>query len=144
MFCGEYEHSLDTKGRIIIPAKLRDSLGEQFMITKGLDGCLFVYSMEQWKEFEEKLQALPLNQKDSRAFARYFFSGAMDIEPDKQGRVIIPQNLREHAGLTKDIMIIGAGTRLEIWDKDTYEAYMANSQSPEELAAAMSEIGFLI
>lgn len=144
MFCGEYEHSLDTKGRIIIPAKLRDSLGEQFMITKGLDGCLFVYSMEQWKEFEEKLQALPLNQKDSRAFARYFFSGAMDIEPDKQGRVIIPQNLRDHAGLTKDIMIIGAGTRLEIWDKDTYETYMANSQSPEELAAAMSEIGFLI
>lgn len=114
------------------------------MITKGLDGCLFVYSMEQWKEFEEKLQALPLNQKDSRAFARYFFSGAMDIEPDKQGRVIIPQNLRDHAGLTKDIMIIGAGTRLEIWDKDTYETYMANSQSPEELAAAMSEIGFLI
>lgn len=144
MFCGEYEHSLDTKGRMIIPAKLRDSLGETFMITKGLDGCLFVYSMDQWKEMEQKLEALPLSRPDTRAFVRYFFSGATETEPDKQGRVMIPQNLREHAGLTRDILILGAGGRLEVWDKDRYAEYLANSQAPEDLAAAMGEIGFYI
>lgn len=144
MFFGEHEHSIDAKGRVIIPAKLRDSLGDKFMITKGLDGCLFVYPMEQWAAFEAKLQALPLSQPNARAFARFFFSGAVEGELDKQGRVMLPLNLREHAKLTKDILISGAGNRLEIWSKDVKRAYEADSQTPEEMAVAMSDMGFLI
>lgn len=144
MFFGEYEHTIDTKGRVIIPAKLRDALGESFIIAKGLDGCLSVYSMEQWTAFEAKLQALPLSQPDARAFARFFFSGATEGELDKQGRVMIPSNLREHAGLTKDVVIAGAGNRLEIWDKEKREQYLATTASPEEMAAKMSDMGFLI
>ena len=110
MFFGEYEHTIDAKGRVIIPARLREALGEQFMITKGLDGCLFVYPMDQWAAFEEKLQALPLNQPSARAFARFFFSGAMEGELDKQGRVMVPPNLREYGKLSKDIVIAGHAT----------------------------------
>ena len=144
MFRGEYEHTIDAKGRIIIPAKLRDALGEQFIVTKGLDGCLFVYPMEQWAIFEEKLQALPLNQPSDRSFARFFFSGATECELDKQGRIMLPPNLREYGNLTKEVMITGAGNRLEIWNKSVREAYIAESQTPEELASAMSDMGFLI
>lgn len=144
MFRGEYEHTIDAKGRLIMPAKVRDALGEQFIVTKGLDGCLFVYPMEQWTAFEEKLQALPLSQPSARSFARFFFSGATECELDKQGRVMLPANLREYGQLTKEVIITGAGNRLEIWNKDVREAYIAESQSPEELAAAMSDMGFLI
>ena len=144
MFRGEYEHTIDAKGRIIIPAKLRDALGEQFIVTKGLDGCLFVYPMEQWAILEEKLQALPLNQPSARSFARFFFSGATECELDKQGRIMLPPNLREYGNLTKEVMITGAGNRLEIWNKSVREAYIAESQTLEELASAMSDMGFLI
>lgn len=144
MFFGEYEHSIDAKGRVIIPAKLREALGEHFIITKGLDECLFVYPMEQWRAFEEKLQALPLNQPSARAFSRFFFSGATEGELDKQGRVMLPQNLRDYGGLSKEIVITGSGNRLEIWDKDKWESYLANGQTPEDLALAMSDGGFLI
>ena len=129
MFFGEYEHTIDAKGRVIIPARLREALGEQFMITKGLDGCLFVYPMDQWAAFEEKLQALPLNQPSARAFARFFFSGAMEGELDKQGRVMVPPNLREYGKLSKDIVIAGAGTRLEIWDKEVRAQYTSKSRT---------------
>ena len=111
MFFGEYEHSIDAKGRVIIPAKLRDALGEQFIITKGLDECLFVYPLDQWEAFQEKLQALPLNQPSARAFVRFFFSGATEAELDKQGRVLLPANLREYGSLEKEIVITGAGNR---------------------------------
>ncbi|MBQ3508896.1 MAG: division/cell wall cluster transcriptional repressor MraZ [Peptococcaceae bacterium] len=144
MFFGEYEHTIDTKGRLIIPAKLREALGETFMITKGLDGCLSVYPMDQWAEFEAKLQALPMNQPSARAFARFFFSGATEGELDKQGRVMLPPNMREHAKLTKDVVIAGAGNRLEIWDKTVRDEYLAETESPEEMAAKMSDMGFLI
>ena len=144
MFYGEFDHTLDAKGRVIIPAKLREALGETFVITKGLDGCLFVYPMEQWKALEEKLQTLPLSEPRARAFSRFFFSGATDSELDKQGRVMIPPNLREHAGLKKDVVIAGTGNRLEIWDKEKRESYFEQSQTPEELATGMSEMGFLI
>ena len=144
MFFGEYEHTIDAKGRVIIPARLREALGDQFMITKGLDGCLFIYPMEHWNAFEEKLQALPLNQPSARAFARFFFSGAMEGELDKQGRVMVPPNLREYGKLSKDIVIAGAGTRLEIWDKEVRAQYNAQCQTPEDMAASMSDIGFLI
>ena len=144
MFFGEYEHSIDAKGRVIIPAKLRDALGEQFIITKGLDECLFVYPLDQWEAFQEKLQALPLNQPSARAFVRFFFSGATEAELDKQGRVMLPANLREYGSLEKEIVITGAGNRLEIWDKEKWETYLATGQTPEELAMAMSDVGFLI
>lgn len=144
MFFGEYEHTIDAKGRVIIPAKLRDGLGEQFVVTKGLDGCLFVYSLEQWHAFEKKLQELPLNQPNARAFARFFFSGASEGEMDKQGRVMLPANLREYGNLVKDVIITGAGNRLEIWSKENWHKYQAAGQSPEEMALSMSEMGFLI
>lgn len=144
MFFGEYEHTIDAKGRLIIPARLREELGETFIITKGLDGCLSVYPMEQWTTFEEKLQALPMTQKATRDFVRFFFSGATEGELDKQGRVMLPPNMREHANLKKDVVITGAGNRLEIWDKEIRERYLENTASPEEMAARMGEMGFLI
>ncbi len=144
MFFGEYEHTIDAKGRLIIPARLREELGDVFMITKGLDQCLSVYPLEQWVAFEAKLQALPMSQPDARAFARFFFSGAAEAELDRQGRVMIPPNLREHARLAKDVVIAGAGNRLEIWDKATREQYLSDMASPEEMAVKMSDMGFLI
>ena len=99
MFMGEFQHSIDDKGRLIIPAKLRESLGTNFVITRGLDQCLFVYPMDQWQKLEQKLQALPLMKADARAFTRFFFSGASECEWDKQGRINIPNHLREHAKL---------------------------------------------
>ena len=121
MLIGEYEHSLDTKGRMIMPAKLRQDIGEKFIITKGLDGCLFVFSQNEWLNFEEKLKALPLSDKNARNFVRFFLSGATECEIDKQGRFLIPANLREAAKLGKDAVIVGVGTRLEIWDKEIWQ-----------------------
>ena len=128
MFFGEYEHTIDAKGRVIIPARLREALGEQFMITKGLDGCLFVYPMEQWNAFEEKLQALPLNQPSARAFARFFFSGAMEGELDKQGRVNLASPLISYANLQKDCVIIGTGDRLEVWAQESWDVFFDSTK----------------
>ena len=115
MFIGEYSHSLDSKNRMIVPVKLRDELGERFVITKGLDGCLYAYPEKEWKILEEKLKKLPLTNKEARAFVRFFFSGACEVEIDKQGRGLIPLNLKEYAGIEKDIVSIGALTKVEIW-----------------------------
>lgn len=144
MFFGEYEHTIDAKGRLIIPSKLRDALGDSFIIAKGLDGCLTVYSQEQWAIMENKLQALPMNQPEARAYVRFFFSGAMEGELDRQGRVMLPANLREYAGLTKDVIITGAGNRLEIWDVAKRDAYLKTTSSPEAMAQKMGEMGFMI
>ena len=142
MFLGEYQHNIDPKGRLIIPSKFRELLGEQFVLTKGLDGCLFVYPMEGWHELEDKLKSLPLTQKDARAFARIFFSGASEGELDKQGRVLLPPNLRQYAHITKETMIIGVGTRFEIWDLDTWQQYNQESdKSFEQLAELMGQYG---
>ena len=142
MFLGEYQHNIDPKGRLIIPSKFRESLGEQFVITKGLDGCLFVYPMDGWHELEDKLKSLPLTQRDARAFARIFFSGASEGELDKQGRVLLPPNLRTYAHITKETMIIGVGTRFEIWDLDTWQQYNQESdKSFEQLAELMGQYG---
>ncbi len=142
MFLGEYQHNIDPKGRLIIPSKFRELLGEQFVLTKGLDGCLFVYPMEGWHELEDKLKSLPLTQKDARAFARIFFSGASEGELDKQGRVLLPPNLRTYAHITKETMIIGVGTRFEIWDLDTWQQYNQESdKSFEQLAELMGQYG---
>ena len=121
MLIGEFEHSLDAKGRLIMPAKLRESIGDTFVVTKGLDGCLFAFSITEWTNFEEKLKSLPLSNKNSREFVRFFLSGATECEIDKQGRFLIPNNLRETAGLVKETVIIGVGTRIEIWDKEAWK-----------------------
>ena len=140
MLIGEYEHSLDAKGRLIMPAKLREDIGEKFIITKGLDGCLFAFSLEEWKNFEQKLRALPISNKDARAFSRFFFAGAIDCEIDKQGRFLISSNLREFAGLTKDVLIVGMDSRLEIWSKDKWTE-CDDDISADEIAEKMEMLG---
>lgn len=135
MFMGEHHHSLDDKGRMIIPAKFRDALGNTFVMTRGLDNCLFVYPMDEWAVMEQKLKALPLMKSDARAFTRFFLSGATECELDKQGRVNIPGNLREHAGLQSNAVVIGVGSRVEVWSKEKWEAYaMQSEESFNEIA----------
>lgn len=142
MFIGEYEHSLDAKGRVIMPVKLRDDIGERFIITKGLDGCLFAYSQNEWTNFEEKLKSLPLTNKNARDFVRFFLSGAVECEIDKQGRFLIPANLREYATLEKDAVIIGVGTRIEIWNKANWKQYSSDENiSADEIAENMTMLG---
>jgi len=118
MLLGEYNHNVDEKGRVSVPAKFREDLGASFIVTKGLDSCLFIYSKIEWNTFETKLKDLPLTNPNARNFIRFFFSGATECELDKQGRINIPQNLREYAGLSKDVSIIGVSTRVEIWDRE--------------------------
>lgn len=122
MLVGKFEHSLDTKGRLIMPAKLRESIGDTFIVTKGLDGCLFAYSKLEWKKFEEKLATLPISNKDARAFTRFFFAGAIECDIDKQGRFLISNDLRNFASLTKDVVIVGMNSRIEIWSKDLWQS----------------------
>lgn len=142
MLIGEYEHSLDVKGRLIMPAKLREDMGEKFIITKGLDGCLFGFSQNEWTNFEEKLKALPLTNKNARDFVRFFLSGAIECELDKQGRFLIASNLREYANMEKDVAIIGVGTRLEIWDREKWKAYNSDENiSADEIAENMTMLG---
>ena len=141
MLIGEYEHSLDAKGRMIMPAKLRADIGEKFILSKGLDGCLFAFSMQEWNNFEEKLKSLPLSDKNARSFVRFFLAGATECEIDKQGRFLIPNNLRVIANLEKEAIIIGVGTRLEIWNKEKWQANCDEEISPEEIAEHMSNLG---
>ena len=140
MLIGEYEHSLDAKGRLIMPAKLRQDMGEKFIVTKGLDGCLFAFSQNEWLNFETKLKALPLSDRKARSFVRLFLSGATECEIDKQGRFLIPSNLRTASGLEKEAVIIGVGTRLEIWNKATWEKCDENI-SADEIAENMTMLG---
>ncbi len=125
---GEYQHNIDTKGRIIVPSKFREELGENFVVTRGLDKCLFAYPMEEWKLLEEKLKKLPLTKKDARAFTRFFFSGAIECEIDKQGRINIPQTLRNYAALEKECVVIGVSNRIEIWSNENWETYFSDSE----------------
>lgn len=139
MLMGEYQHNMDLKGRVTVPSKFREDLGDKFYVSKGLDGCLFVLSCAQWERLVEKVSAIPMAQ--GKAIQRYFFSGAAEVEPDKQGRILIPQNLREHAGLEKDVTVIGAATRAEIWDTTRWNEYNA-SQTDENVEAAMNLLDF--
>ncbi|MCX7780029.1 MAG: division/cell wall cluster transcriptional repressor MraZ [Negativicutes bacterium] len=123
MFMGEYLHSIDIKGRLILPAKFREDLGDRFIATKGLDNCLFVYTKEEWAILENKLKQLPLAKPEARAFVRFFFAGAAELEFDKQGRVLIPGSLREYAKLDKDVVVLGVSNRIEIWSKEAWDAY---------------------
>lgn len=133
---------MDAKGRVIIPSKFREGLGEKFIVTKGLDNCLFAYSSEEWSNLETKLKSLPFTDKDVRAFVRFFFAGASECEMDKQGRILLPQNLREYAGLEKDVYVIGVSTRVEIWDKTKWEDYSGDeNMSAENIAEKMAMLG---
>lgn len=123
MFIGEYHHSIDEKNRLIIPSKFRDELGEKFIITRGIENCLFVYSMDSWDKITEKLETLPFTKKDARAFVRFFLSGATVAEFDKQGRVNITSPLTTYANLKKECVIIGTGDRLEIWSLEDWNAF---------------------
>ena len=120
---GEYLHSIDVKGRIILPVDFREELGTTFVITKGLDRCLFVYHQSEWKVLSEKLKQLPLSKPEARAFVRFFFSGARQLECDKQSRFLVPANLRDYAMLEKDVVLIGVSNRIEVWNKAQWEAY---------------------
>lgn len=141
MFMGEYNHTIDPKGRVIIPAKFRDSLGEQFVVTQGLDGCLFVYDDIEWRAFEEKLKTLPITNKEARAFVRFFLAGAADVEVDKQGRILLPAVLRDHAKLIKDVVFVGVGSRVEIWSKENWEG-TKQFDDMDEIAEHMQNLGF--
>ena len=142
MLIGEYEHSLDVKGRLIMPAKLREDMGEKFIITKGLDGCLFGFSQNEWSNFEEKLKSLPLTNKYARDFVRFFLSGAVECEIDKQGRVLVASNLREYASMDREVIIIGVGTRIEFWSKDKWKKYNSSENiSADEIAENMTMLG---
>lgn len=134
MFSGEFRHNMDPKGRVTVPSKFREDLGEKFYVCKGLDGCLFLLSQSRWDKLMENVSAMPLAK--AKSVQRYFCSGATDVEPDKQGRILIPPTLREHAGLQKDVTVIGAANRAEIWDTQRWIDYK-NSQDEEELQEAM-------
>lgn len=142
MLIGEYEHSLDAKGRLIMPAKIREDIGEKFIVTKGLDGCLFGFSQNEWTNFEEKLKTLPLTNKNARDFVRFFLSGAIECEIDKQGRFLIAGNLREYAAMEKEVVIIGVGTRIEIWNKEKWKSYNSDENiSADAIAENMTMLG---
>ena len=141
MFIGEYQHALDSKNRMIVPSKLREELGNKFVITKGLDGCLYAYPQDEWKNLEEKMKTLPLTNRDARSFVRFFFVGACEIEMDKQGRGLIPQNLKEYAGIEKEIVSIGVLTRVEIWSKEKWQEYNDSNVDFESIAEKMSDLG---
>lgn len=141
MFIGEYQHAIDSKNRIIIPTKFRDKLDNEFIVTKGLDGCLYIYTKTEWAVMEEKLKSLPLTSKDARAFVRFFFSGANEVTIDKQGRALLPQNLCEYASIHKEIVSIGVSTRIEIWSKDKWDEYNNSDINFDEIAEKMIELG---
>ena len=139
MFYGEYTHSIDRKGRLILPARFREVAKEngveRFFVTRGLDRCIFMFAEDEWKSQEQKFKSAPFTKRDSRSFNRMFFSGAVEIIPDRQGRFIIPQYLKDFAGIKKDAIIIGVSNRIEIWDSDFWKEFYANSRdSYEEVA----------
>lgn len=143
MFMSEYNHTVDAKGRLIIPSKFRETLGEEFVVTKGMDGCLFVYANKDWLDFEQKLTSLPLINKEARQFARFFLAGAAQVELDKQGRILVPANLRTFAGLDKDIVLVGVGSRIEIWSKENWEDVNADSNM-DDITSTMESLGLTI
>lgn len=128
MFMGEYHHSLDEKGRIIIPKNYREELGESFIVTRGLENCLFVYAMSEWNKIVEKLKKLPFTKKDARNFTRFFLSGATIVELDKQGRINISSPLMDYASLEKECVVVGVNDRIEIWSKDKWENFFYENQ----------------
>ena len=143
MFMGEYSHSIDAKGRLIIPSRFRDELGDEFILTKGLDGCLSIYPQQEWAEFEQKLRALPLTSKNARTFTRFFVASAAPWELDKQGRILVPAPLREYAGLEKDVVLTGNINRIEIWSKRKWSEN-SNYDDMDAIAEGLQDMGIVI
>lgn len=143
MFMGEYNHTVDTKGRLIVPSKFRELPGDEFVVTKGLDGCLFVYSGDEWKLMETKFREVSQFSKEARKFARFFFAGAATCEVDKQGRVLLPANLREFAGIEKEVVLAGVVNHIEIWNKDRWQD-TNEYDDVEEIAEHMASLGLTI
>lgn len=143
LFSGEYQHTIDAKGRVIMPVKFREALGERFVVTKGLDHNLFVFSQEEWQKFYEKLSTLPLANKSSRDFSRMFLAGAVECETDKQGRILITTPLRTYASLLKDVTIIGNGNKVEIWSTEKWNEYIGGIDT-EAMAESLCELGIMI
>ena len=145
MLTGEFNHSIDSKGRLIIPSKLRDSLGEHFVITKGMDGCLFLYPENEWEAFEKKLRTLPLTNKKARDFKRFFLGSAVDGEIDKQGRVLLSSSLRTYASLEKEVVLAGVLDKVEIWSKEAWDARTNDiEENIEDIASDMEDLGLSI
>ncbi|GMA49180.1 transcriptional regulator MraZ [Alicyclobacillus contaminans] len=143
MFMGEYQHTLDDKGRMIVPVKFREPLGSSFVMTRGLDKCLFVYPQSEWEILEAKLKSLPMTRADARSFVRFFFSGATECELDKQGRVLISASLREYAGLQREAVVIGVSNRIEIWSQETWASYSEQAaESFAEIAEKLVDLAF--
>lgn len=142
MFIGEFHHTLDEKGRMSVPIKFRAALAEGAVVTRGLDHSLFLYPKAEWEKLAEKLAALPLGQSDTRAFARLMLAGAMEVEVDKSGRVLIPEYLRVYAGLRKNTVVAGLFNRMEIWDEETWSAYASKTEAQgNEIAERLSGLG---
>lgn len=142
MFIGEYQHSLDTKGRLAVPVKFRQLLKKGAVVTRGLDNCLFLYPKEQWEKIAKKLANLPISQAKARALARLMLAGAMDVSFDSQGRINLPEYLRQYAGLNKQAVIAGLYERLEIWDEENWNKYKQKAESSStEIAEALGELG---
>lgn len=142
MFIGEYTHSVDDKGRLAVPAKFRRDLEKGAVVTKGLDNCLVVYPMAEWEVLAGKLANLPISQANTRAFSRMMLAGAMDVEVDKQGRIILPDYLRQYAAVTKKVVVAGLYNRLEIWDEEAWQKYRTSTESQSgEIAEQLSDLG---
>ncbi len=143
MFIGEYKHSLDDKGRIAIPSKFRHQLTKGAVVTRGLDTSLFLFPKKEWDKLAQKLASLPLGQSNSRAFARLMLAGAMDVDMDKQGRVVLPEYLREYAGMKKNLILAGLFNRLELWDEQKWQTYKKKVESDaDSVAEKLGELGF--
>lgn len=143
MLLGEFKHSIDAKGRLIVPAKFRGDLGERFIVTRGLDGCLFGYPAHEWEKIEEKLGQLPLAKRDARKFTRFFYSAATECTIDKQGRINLPQNLIDYAKIEKNCYLIGVSDRFEIWSEENWEDFTAEAEGTfEDIAEDMIDFGF--
>jgi MraZ protein len=142
VFTGQYFNSVGLKNRIIVPSKFREKLGGRFMLTKALDPCLYIYPMDEWQKFQDKLAALPMANKEARAFVRYFAANAVECETDRQGRMIVPQDLKEYAKIDKDLITKGMLTKIEIWSRPVWEIYDEETNlSPDEIAGKMIEFG---
>ncbi|MBQ1335869.1 MAG: division/cell wall cluster transcriptional repressor MraZ [Selenomonadaceae bacterium] len=142
MLMGEYMHTIDTKGRVIMPADFRTELGETFFVTKGLDNCLFIYGQAEWEALSAKLRQLPLAKPEARAFVRFFFAGARMMECDKQGRFLVPGNLRSYANLKKDVVLTGVMNRAELWDKESWTKYSDEvNPAVTEIAGNLADLG---
>lgn len=142
MFIGEYQHNLDQKGRMAVPVKFRSALGDGAIVTRGLDHCLFVFTEQEWQELSQKLMALPMSQSNSRAFVRLMMAGAIKVGLDSQGRILLPDYLRQYAGLVKEAVVTGLYNRLEIWDKKKWQDYKTKTEADsEKIAEQLGELG---